>query len=243
MDDPKQAKDKLNLITAVQTQASTYSDDKFFIDAVELTEQVLDTDIKAVLTDGAYSSYQNVQKLNENDEEKITWYHTGMQGAQGHYDFEKLNEDEYKVTDKRTGLKQITVKNKTDKFRIIEHHAKANYRYFKLKTIENYFRRKAKELYPPWVFGQRANGESTIHQVFCKLNGMKTKLRGLFKTHCYALVRCFWVNFKRIMAKTNKTSLECYYFFVFMSLRYTENTNPNINIINIPYKNNTNIQY
>ena len=87
------------------------------------------------------------------------------------------------------------------KYRIVEHHAKSNYRYFEQKTITNYFRRKQMEHYPQWVFSLRANSEATIHQVFCQLNGMKSKYRGLFKHHLYALNRCFWTNFKRIHAK------------------------------------------
>jgi len=214
-EDKEEAKNHLSLITSVQTEPVTYSDDKFFIEAVNRSEEVLNSKIKSVLTDGAFSSYENEQKLNDQADkgEKIKWYHTGMQGAEGHYDFEQISEDKYKVTDKRTGLEQITKKTAGGKFRITEHEdVKAKYRYFKLKTIMNYFRRKAKETYPKWVFGQRANGESTIHQVFCKLDGHKTRYRGLHRNHCYVLARCFWVNFKRIMVKTKNTSHECIYF-------------------------------
>ena len=113
------------------------------------------------------------------------------------------NEPKPKDTKGQPGstLQSATVRTKKGKYRIIENHAKQAYRYFEQKTITNYFRRKQMENYPQWVHALRANSEATIHQVFCKLNGMKSKYRGLFKHHQYALNRCFWTNFKRIQAK------------------------------------------
>ena len=142
-----------------------------------------------VLTDGAYNSPSNEAFTHQNTHQNqgraaFNWFLTAIQGVQGFYTFEKIQQidDEtnevYKVTDTRTGLSQITVKTPTGKFRITEHHAKAKYRYFSAKTINNYFRRKEIEKYPKWVKGARANTEATIRQVFCKLDGMKTKYRG-----------------------------------------------------------------
>ena len=190
----------LNLITDVQTEKATFSDDKFFMPAIENTRKLLQDEIENALTDGAYNSIINEQ-FSHFDEASFEWYLTAIQGAEGHYDFERIDEQTYKVTDRRDGIVQTTVRTKKGKYRIIENHAKQAYRYFEQKTITNYFRRKQMENYPQWVHALRANSEATIHQVFCKLNGMKSKYRGLFKHHQYALNRCFWTNFKRIQAK------------------------------------------
>lgn len=198
-EEKKAGKSDLQLITSVQTAPATHSDDKFFLPAIKKSEDILNKKVDAILTDGAYNSHINEQTLS-NEKEPKTWFLTGMQGIQSEYDFEKIDEQIYKVTDKRTGLEQITHLTPTGKYRIDEHHTDKKYRYFNSKIIINYFRRKAMGSYPKWVNGQRANGESTIHQVFCKLDGMKSMYRGLFKNHCYVLARCFWVNLTRIVA-------------------------------------------
>ncbi len=190
---------ELRLITNVQTQPATTSDDKFFKPGIEKSQQILDDQIENVLTDGAYNSSSN-NELTQDEDHPFEWYLTGIQGSEGYYDFNKNKDDSYTVTDKRTGLKQETILTNSGKYRIVEHHANNKYRYFNLKTINNYFRRLAMEKYPDWVYGLRANAESTIYQVFCKLDGLKSKYRGLFQNHNYALSRSFWVNFKRINA-------------------------------------------
>lgn len=190
----------LNLITDVQTEKATFSDDKFFMPAIQNTRKLLQDEIENALTDGAYNSIINEQ-FTHFDQASFTWYLTAIQGAEGYYDFEQIDKQTYKVTDRRDGKIQTTVLTKKGNHRIIENHAKPKYRYFEQKTITNYFRRQQMKEYPQWVHSLRANSEATIHQVFCKLNGMKSKYRGLFQHHQYALSRCFWTNFKRIHAK------------------------------------------
>ena len=200
VEEGKVAEKPLNLITDVQTEKATFSDDKFFMPAIENTRKLLQDEIANALTDGAYNSIINEQ-FSHFDEASFNWYLTAIQGAEGHYDFEQIDEQTYKVTDRRDGKVQTTVRTKKGKYRITENHAKQTYRYFEQKTITNYFRRKQMENYPQWVHALRANSEATIHQVFCQLNGMKSKYRGLSQHHQYALNRCFWTNFKRIQAK------------------------------------------
>ena len=218
----EQSKEKpLNLITDVQTEKATFSDDKFFMPAIENTRKLLQDEIENALTDGAYNSIINEQFSNF-DEASFNWYLTAIQGAEGYYDFEQIDEQTYKVTDRRDGKVQTTVLTKKGKYRIVEHHTKTPYRYFEQKTITNYFRRKQMENYPQWVHSLRANSEATIHQVFCKLNGPKSKYRGLFKHHQYALNRCFWTNFKRIHAKNieiNGKSLKAVLFSLVDSIK------------------------
>ena len=189
----------LNLITDVQTETATTSDDKFLESSLERTREVLSNKIENVLTDGAYNSEYN-ENLSRQEKESFNLLVTAIQGIQCEYEFEKLEDGNYKVFDPRNGVEQTTTKTPSGKYRIDEHHRPYKYRYLEEKTIINYFRRKEMEDYPKWVYGLRANSESTIHQMYCKLNGMKTKYRGKFKHQYYAICRAMWVNFKRINA-------------------------------------------
>ena len=193
----------LNLITDIQTEKATFSDDKFLIPAIVNTRKILNKEIKNVLSDGAYNSVINEQFSNFKDKE-FEWFITAIQGVEGNYDFEKIGEQQYRVTDRRNGKIQLTVLTKSGKYRIEDDYSKTRYRYLEPKAITNYFRRKKIKQYPQWVHSLRANSEATIHQVFCKLDGMKSKYRGLFKHHQYAINRCFWTNFRRILAKRAK---------------------------------------
>jgi len=195
------APDELHLITDVQTDIVTTSDDRFFEAAIQNTRQIVADPLENVLTDGAFNSPSN-EKLSTDEQQPFTWFVSAIQGCEGYYDFEQVDQHTYRVSDRRTGVEQLTQRTPKGKYRIDEHHAKARYRYFELKTITNYFRRLAIKDYPQWVAGMRANVEATIHQLFCKLNGAKTRYRGRFKHHQYALCRSFWVNFSRIQAFT-----------------------------------------
>lgn len=190
----------LNLITDVQTEKATFSDDKFFIPAIINTRSILNNEIENVLSDGAYNSVINEQFSNTEGGE-FEWFVTAIQGVEGNYDFEKVGAQQYRVTDRRDGKTQLTVLTEKGKYRINDNYSKTKYRYLELKAITNYFRRKKIKEYPQWVHSLRANSESTIHQVFCKLDGAKSKYRGLFKHHQYAINRCFWTNFRRILGK------------------------------------------
>jgi hypothetical protein len=193
------APDDLHLITDVQTDIATTSDDRFFEPAIVASRQILQDDIQHIMTDGGFNSESNEQ-MSRDEQHPFNWYVTAIQGVEGHYDFEKVDEHTYRVTDRRSGLQQLTHLTLKGKYRIDEHHAKGKYRYFEPKTVINYFRRQAIKDYPHWVSGMRANAEATIRQVFCQLDGAKTRYRSRFKHHLYALCRSFWVNFTRIRA-------------------------------------------
>ena len=80
------AEKPLNLITDVQTEKATFSDDKFFMPAIENTRKLLQDEIENALTDGAYNSIINEQ-FSRFDEATFNWYLTAIQGAEGNYDF------------------------------------------------------------------------------------------------------------------------------------------------------------
>lgn len=123
-DQEEEPKEKpLNLITDVQTEKATFSDDKFLMPAIVNTRRLLQDEIENALTDGAYNSTINEQ-FSSFDEASFNWYLTAMQGAEGNYDFEQIDEQTYKVTDRRDGIVQTTVLTEKGKYRIVEHHNK-----------------------------------------------------------------------------------------------------------------------
>ncbi len=193
----------LRLITDVQTEKVTHSDDKFFIPAIQNSNQILGQQIEVSLTDGAYNSVENLAFVRNSDEpdNSIEWHLTAIQGAEGIYDFEKNDDDTYKVTDRKNGRTQTSTKTPTGKFRIENDHGKARYYYILPKTIDNYFRRQQIKKIPPNISALRANSEATMNQVFNNLDGAKTKYRGLFQHKIYAINRCFWTNLQRIKAQ------------------------------------------
>lgn len=194
----KKGDDKpLNLITNVQTTPASTSDDKFFPSAVSRTQAILNDKIEVTITDGGYNSAAN-EELSRLPENAFKFYTTAIQGPKSEYDFELQEDGNYKVTDQKTGKEQIATLRENGKYRMKLEGKNYPYRYIPQKTIINYSRRKDIEAYPDWVYGLRANSESTIHQVFCKLNGPKTKYRGLFQHQTYALNRAIWTNFRRI---------------------------------------------
>lgn len=196
----------LNLITALHTEPATVSDDKFFKPAVEQTRSVLNDNIENVLVDGAYNSEANEQ-LSRQQDASFNFLVAAIQGLPCAYEFEKKADGTIEVFDPRNGKRQTAVLTSSKKYRIKEYHGKYSYRYLDEKTIINYFRRKQMKNYPDWYKGMRANTEASIHQLFCKLNGGKTKYRGLFKHQSYALLRAIWVNFRRIKAFSTLFSL------------------------------------
>ena len=186
-----------NIITSVQTETATYSDDKFFQQAVETSREVLDGEIEEVITDGGYHSTENVAYAEGGKDTDSFVFHTqAIPGPDGYFDYQWVG-GKLKVTDKRTGKSYIATKTDKGKYRI---KISGQYRYILPKTITNYFRRKEIEENKHYITSTRANVESTIHQVFHTLNGKKSKYRGKKKNHFYAVLRSFWANFKR-MAK------------------------------------------
>lgn len=196
----EQTESPLRLITDVQTEAVTHSDDKFFIPAIQNTQQVTGQAVEAALSDGAYNSPENLA-FTRRDDQPIEWYLTAIQGAAPKYDFEIIDEKTYRVTDRINGRVQTSHLTPKGNHRIENDHGKSKYYYIRPETIDNYFRRQQIEKIPAHFRGLRANCEATINQVFNNLDGAKTKYRGLFQHRTYALCRCFWTNLTRIRAK------------------------------------------
>lgn len=190
-----QPDEDLRLITDVCTQTVTTNDVYLLQGSLERTKNITQQAIENLHTDGAYHSPENQNWVKAQPQE-LQWHLTAIQGKQGIFDFKK-QDDTYLITNRKTGKTQLAYKTNNGKYRI-KISGKGPYRYFLQLTIDNYFIRQKIKNISEQAKGIRANCEATINQVFCKLNGNKTKYRGLFKHQTYALCRAFWVNMTRI---------------------------------------------
>lgn len=191
----------LHLITDVQTQVASTSDDTFFRSAIEQSEVITQQTVENVWTDGGYNSQPNADFADQHAAKPLNWYLNKLQGPPSQFEFAYNQDQQLVVTDLRTGLNQLAVLSPSGKWRIVDAaHTKAKYRYLDPVVIRNYFRRQLIAEQPPEVRKRRANVESTIHQVFNTLKGNKTKYRGKVANHLYVLCRCIWVNCRRISA-------------------------------------------
>lgn len=209
-----------NIITSVQTESATHSDDQFFQQAIETSQVVLgDEKIEEAATDGSYHSPANVAYAKgKNGTAPFTFYTQAIQGTDGNFDYEWLEGKELKVTDKRTGKTYLATKTSNGKYRI---KLPKGYHYILPKTIENYFLRKEIEKNKVYITTIRANVEGTIHQVFHTLNGRKSKYRGLKKNHFYVILRSIWANFRRLAKYVGKTLLKAL-IIAFFALKWLQ---------------------
>jgi len=194
-------KKNLNLIVDVQVATANTSDTEFLQPAINNAEQVLQHKSKDIHVDGAYQSPDNVAFCQK---KHINPYFTGIQGMAGRYDLTLSGED-LVVVDTQTGEVIQTKKAKpqkanpqTEKWSIKT--ADGKYRYFSQKEIETCQMRKQIAAMPIEKRNKRNNVEATIFQLSYFTRNNKTRYRGLIQTRMWAILRCIWINLKRIIA-------------------------------------------
>lgn len=192
------------LITDVQTQSVTTGDSKYFIAAVQNTQNITGHTPEEGQTDGAYHSQLNVAfvKALAASGNLFKWFLPKIQGKAGDFDFE-WKDEQLMVTQRSTGESRTAQLTKSKKSYRVQ-FSTGKRRYFTQKDLDNYKRRQEIEDFPKEILKQRANVEATIRQVFCTLDGNKTKYRGRIANHHFVLKRVIWVNFKRIANFTKK---------------------------------------
>lgn len=191
----------LHLITDVQVEVASISDDVFFRSAIEKSEAITAQAAENVWTDGGYNSQPNADFGDQHEAKPLNWYLNKLQGPPSQFEFAYNPDQQLIVTDLRNGFTQQAVLSPSGIWRIVDAaHTKNKYRYLDPIVIRNFFRRQQIAEQPPEVRKRRANVESTIHQVFNTLKGNKTKYRGKVANHCFVLCRCIWVNYRRINA-------------------------------------------
>jgi len=189
-------KENLNLITDIQVAKAGTADNAFVQPATENNILVLGHAPENIHTDGAYYSKSNDNYCQGNDDEqKINFYNTGMQGAPGKYDLE-MADGELIVTDTKTGERIPCQQRKTGNWRI---NTTDGYRYFSLEQIESCQRRKTIEDLSYEIKNIRNNVEASIFQLSFHTRNNKTRYRGIFKNKMWATMRCLWINFRRIL--------------------------------------------
>jgi hypothetical protein len=185
---------KLNLIVDVQVSPANTADVEFFQGAIDQTEHVLNHKPEDVHADGAFQSPDNIKYCQS---DKINHYFTGIQGAASQFDL-SISEDTLTVTDTHTGLVLPVRKTKSGKWVIKTEDGK--YRYFSKKEIEAGRLRRQIAAMPVEKRNKRNNVEATIFQLSYFTRNNKTRYRGLFQTKMWAILRCIWINLRRIYA-------------------------------------------
>jgi hypothetical protein len=183
----------LNLITDIQVAKANKPDTEFVKPALEQTFHLLGHQPENIHADGAYQSPNNLEYCHQ---EEINYYFTGLQGSSGRYDLE-LIDDQLTVTDTHTGEIIKSGKCKSGKWRI---KTEEGYRYFSQKEIDTCRLRKEIENMPVEKRIKRNNVEATIFQLSYHTRNNKTRYRGIYQHKMWALLRCIWINLRRIMA-------------------------------------------
>jgi hypothetical protein len=207
----------LNLITDVQTQTATTTDDTFFQSAIERSQLITGQITESVWTDGAYNSQANAD-FTEQEQQPLTWYANNIQGVPSDFDFQFDEQGKLHVTDMITAETQVAHQTPKGVYRINNPpNSKNKWRYLDPAIIRNYERRKQIKEQPPEIRNRRASVESTVHEVFCTLSGAKSKYRRQDSNHAFVLCRCLWVNCRRIkdyLTQKTQEKLEIAAFFI-----------------------------
>ncbi|MBF0240467.1 MAG: transposase [SAR324 cluster bacterium] len=182
----------LNLITDVQVEPATKSDNTFVQSAIENTEAVVGK-VNEVSMDGAYNDESNAKYAKENGKTLLI---TGIQGVKGRYAFLVLEDRRVVVIDGKEAAVYVAEEYKEEKFRF-----KANdgtTRYFTQKEIDSYSRRLQVTQMPNEIKNRRNNVEATLFQIAYFTRNNKTRYREKIKHQFWATCRAMWNNLVRI---------------------------------------------
>lgn len=195
-------KGQLNLITNVIVDKANVSDTIFVQTAIETTEAITGMPVEKVYADGAYQSPNNDQYC-----QNIDMVFTGIQGAISRFDL-KLTPECLFVTDSQTGklyqafLAKRMKNSKEDKWVIATDEGRF---YFNQQAIRTSHMRRMMNERPLEESQKRNNVESTMNHLGCPLRNSKSKYRRLIKIQTWAICRCLWINFIRIINFSEQT--------------------------------------
>ena len=203
--------DVLNLIGNVDVRIVSTSDLDFFQDSTNKAQEVFVSKIEAAHVDGAYHSPDNHQfcKLNT-----IELHLHAITGPKARYSLD-LSDDKLSVLDTLTN-ELIDSKKLINEEGIIRWRIKPGngYRYFDQKDIDTCLVRKKIAETPIETLQIRNNVEATVFQVGYHYPNDKSRYRGLAKHQMWANIRCFWVNFVRIVNFTERMGLKTSFFAI-----------------------------
>lgn len=210
--------DALNLIGNVDVRTASTSDVDFFQDGANKAGEVFTCKTEAAHADGAYHSPANQEFCKDGD---IELHLHAIQGAKGRFQLDVLENGTLSVLDTSTNelidAKKVTSKEGVVKWRI---KTGRGYRYFTQKDIDTYQLRKKTEETPIEILQKRNNVEATVFQLAYHYPNAKSRYRGLIKHQMWADIRCFWVNFVRIMNFKAKKGLKASFFAIDLSVSH-----------------------
>lgn len=198
---------KPRLITNVDVEGTTTSDNTYVVSGVKGSEEVTGGQVEALHSDGAYQSEENRKFVQENG---IDFVANGIQGKPSRFDLEQTDEQTLEVTDKQTGEVINAIPVKDDKWKILAENkdGKKSWRYFGRDQIEKAKTRREVESIPFDERKKRNNVEATNFQYCFHTRNNKTRYRGLFKHKMQAVARCAWINVRRILLFDLKMALQ-----------------------------------
>jgi len=205
---------KPSLITDVQVEGATTSDNSYVQKAVEGTEQVTGNAVEKVITDGAYQSRDNRDYAAEHSIEHIA---TGIMGKEPRFEPVEENGEIVSFVDHRTGEVLRAEKTEGGRYRI-KCGGKTPYRYFDRTWLEGFRRRKEFLELPQTEKNKRNNVEASIFQYCFQTRNNKTRYRGLMKHKLYSYARCMWINARRLMIFQIKECQRTLFFIIFRDI-------------------------
>lgn len=188
-----------DLITDVKVKPAGAADNTFVEAAVQATEEVTGNKVEAVHADGAYQSEGN-RKLAADGQNGFDFIANGIQGKPSRFELNLQQDDQLKVTDKKSGEIITAIPTRNDKWKIPIQgkEGKMIHRYFTREQIDKSKVRRQVESIPFEQRKKRNNVEASIFQYCFHTRNNKTRYRGIIKHTLQALARCAWINMRRL---------------------------------------------
>jgi hypothetical protein len=182
----------LNLIVDVRVEPATAADNGYRKDAVQRSEQVLETTAQEISADGAYYRESNEAYAQEPGQDI---HDTGFPGQPGRYDDERTANGVV-VIDRGSGERQLAEEYQPGRYRC---RADSKWRSITDKAVEAAACRRRTEALPRELFNRRCNVEASIFQLSYHTRKKKLKYRGGCAVQRWAVCRAAWINIKRMV--------------------------------------------
>ena len=196
--------DSLHLIVDVQTAGAGESDKNYLKRAVERSQEKVTGEVEELYTDGAYHSADNQTYCQE---EGIDWTLRGISGKASKYELSYDEKGELIVYNSLTKQTIPATRSKTKApcgpVRWVIKDGEHAPLYFEDKDVVVCALRKKIAAQEKEKLNIRNNVEATIFQLGYHYRGNKSRYRGLSKHRLWAISRCLWINFRRILAWIN----------------------------------------
>ena len=227
--------EEVNLIVDTQVAKANINENEFLIPSLDNSQDVLHqgststdraTKIEVATMDGGYDSVENRKELSKKERPKYNI--TKFKGRKRRFDIKVDIRGITRVYDKQLKKRcKLTYSEKTKKH--IINYGNNEKRYLTQKELDDYIL-LCKITIDSAAVSERANVESTIHQVFHRLEKRnKIKYRSIEKCNLYVISRVLWVNFKRILK--NEVSTLIFRILIFSCLMEQHNfKNQNITV-------------